>query len=68
MADFPTVSHASPTLAPRMDAHIVNSDIINSMSDDECIARLAEAVDRHDDAKLDELAALIGRLAVCIEI
>ncbi len=63
MADFPTVSHASPTLAPRMEAHIVNA-----MSDDECIARLAEAVGRHDDAKLDELAALIGRLAVCIEV
>ncbi len=63
MADFPTDSHTSPTLAPRMDAHI-----FKSMSDDECVARLAEAVDRHDEAKLGELAALIGRLAVCIEI
>ncbi len=63
MADTTTSSHASPTLEPGMDAHLVND-----MSDDECVARLAEAVGRHDDAKLDELAALIGRLAVCIEI
>lgn len=67
MADIVTRSHvaptASPTLAPQMDAHLVNT-----LSDDECVARLAEAVGRHDDAKLDELAALIGRLAVCIEI
>ncbi len=63
MADFQINSHASPALSPRMDAHIVRA-----MSDDECVARLAEAVDRHDNAKLDELAALIGRLAVCIEV
>ncbi|MBX9709494.1 MAG: hypothetical protein K2X60_00485 [Xanthobacteraceae bacterium] len=63
MADTMTRSHASPTLVPQMDIYPVNA-----MSDDECVARLAEAVDRHDEAKLDELAALIGRLAVCIEI
>lgn len=63
MADTLTRSETSPTLAPTMDAHL-----LNAMSDDECVARLAEAVDRHDEAKLDELAALIGRLAVCIEI
>ena len=63
MADTLTRSYTSPTLAPQMDAHLVNA-----MSDDECVARLAEAVGRHDEAKLDELAALIGRLAVCIEI
>ncbi|RTL50260.1 MAG: hypothetical protein EKK40_13015 [Bradyrhizobiaceae bacterium] len=64
MADLPTnTHHASPSLAPRMDANA-----INAMSDDECVARLTEAMGRHDDTKLDEIAALIGRLAVCIEI
>lgn len=60
--DMPA-THVSPTLVPPMDAHVVQA-----LSDDECVARLTEAVDRHDDAKLDELAALIGRLAVCIEL
>jgi hypothetical protein len=42
------------------------------ISDDECLDRLAEAVQHHDathdDAEpLDEVAFLIGRLAVAIE-
>jgi hypothetical protein len=37
------------------------------MSDDECLARLARAVKDHDASQLDELARLIGRLAVPIE-
>jgi hypothetical protein len=37
------------------------------LSDDECIACLARAVERPDSARLDEVAALIGRLAVTIE-
>ncbi|WP_211908151.1 hypothetical protein [Tardiphaga alba] len=44
---------------------------INSLpliSDDECVIRLAEAVEHHDDEHLDEVALLIGRLAVPIEI
>ena len=36
-------------------------------SDDECVARLARAVAEHDDHKLQEVAELIGRLAVPIE-
>ena len=63
MPNIMTSSHMSPPLVPPMDTHL-----LQALSDDECVARLAEAVDRHDDAKLDELAALIGRLAVCIEI
>lgn len=46
----------------------MDANAINAMSDDECVARLTEAMGRHDDTKLDEIAALIGRLAVCIEI
>jgi hypothetical protein len=38
-----------------------------SMSDDECLARLARAVEDHDSDQLDEVARLIGRLAVTIE-
>jgi hypothetical protein len=37
------------------------------MSDDECLARLALAVEDHDSVQLDEVARLIGRLAVTIE-
>jgi hypothetical protein len=37
------------------------------MSDDECLARLARAVEEHDSEHLDEVARLIGRLAVTIE-
>jgi hypothetical protein len=45
---------------------IVPSDV-PSMSDDECLARLARAVEDHDAGQLDEVARLIGRLAVPIE-
>ena len=38
-----------------------------SMSDQECLVRLARAVRDHDDEKLDEVARLIARLAVPIE-
>ena len=45
---------------------IVPNDIF-SLSDDECVARLARAIERHDVKHLDEIATLIGRLAVTIE-
>ena len=38
-----------------------------ALSDDDCLARLARAVEAHDAAQLDEVALLIGRLAVTIE-
>jgi hypothetical protein len=38
-----------------------------ALSDDDCLARLARAVEAHDAAQLDEVARLIGRLAVTIE-
>jgi predicted transcriptional regulator len=37
------------------------------VSDDECLALLAKAVEDHDPESLDEVAWLIGRLAVPIE-
>jgi hypothetical protein len=45
---------------------IVPSDI-PALSDDECLMRLARAVELHDQEQLDEVARLIGRLAVTIE-
>jgi hypothetical protein len=45
---------------------IVPSDV-PAMSDDECLIRLARAVELHDSDRLDEVAMLIGRLAVAIE-
>lgn len=40
---------------------------VPELSDDECLACLARAVETPDEARLDEVAALIGRLAVAIE-
>lgn len=40
---------------------------IPALSDDECLARLARAVEVRDSAQLEEVARLIGRLAVTIE-
>jgi hypothetical protein len=38
-----------------------------ALSDDECLLRLAQAIEEHDSERLDEVARLIGRLAVAIE-
>ena len=45
---------------------VVPSDI-PAMSDDECLLRLAKALEDRDSERLDEVARLIGRLAVTIE-
>jgi hypothetical protein len=45
---------------------IVPGDI-PTMSDDECLLRLAQAIEAHDTEHLDEVARLIARLAVAIE-
>jgi hypothetical protein len=45
---------------------IVPSDV-PAMSDDECLVRLARAVAHPDSERLEEIAQLIGRLAVTIE-
>jgi hypothetical protein len=44
-----------------------NPGDIPMMSDDECLLRLAQAVEEHDADDLDEVARLIARLAVAIE-
>ena len=45
---------------------IVPSDV-PALSDEECLVRLARAIEAHDTEHLDEVARLIGRLAVTIE-
>jgi hypothetical protein len=40
---------------------------IPALSDEECLRRLAQAVEEHDAEHLDEVARLIARLAVTIE-
>jgi hypothetical protein len=45
---------------------IVASDI-PELSDDECLTRLARVVEEHHSEDLEEVARLIGRLAVTIE-
>jgi hypothetical protein len=40
---------------------------VPSLSDDECLARLAHAVEARDSERLEEVVQLIGRLAVPIE-
>jgi hypothetical protein len=40
---------------------------IPAMSDDECLLRLAQAVEQRDSNHLEELAMLIGRLVATIE-
>lgn len=41
---------------------------LEAISDDECVALLAEAVDEHDASHLDEVVSLIARLAVPIRL
>ena len=58
MPDTQTVLRSIPSIVP--------SDV-PALSDDECLVRLAQAVQEHDSEHLDEVARLIGRLAVTIE-
>jgi hypothetical protein len=53
---------SSPNLVPSME-----DQARLAISDDECMVRLARAVEQHDDRRLEEVAQLIGRLAVTIE-
>jgi hypothetical protein len=49
----------------------ITADDVPAMSDDECLVRLAQAIEAQDFEHLfdhlDEVAKLIGRLAVTIE-
>jgi hypothetical protein len=66
-AGFDSGGHLMPPIpSDQTIPSIVPSDA-PSMSDEECLVRLARAVRDHDDEKLDEVARLIARLAVPIE-
>lgn len=54
------------TAAQRTMPSIVPSDV-PTMSDDECLQRLAQTLQEHDDNHLDEVALLLARLAVAVE-
>ncbi len=58
---------SSPSLAPSLNPSFHDKSVLG-LSDDECFARLTDAIEQHDDSKLDQLALLIGRLAVSVEI
>jgi hypothetical protein len=60
-----SMTDAQPVLSKPMPS-IVPCDT-PAMSDDECLVRLAQAVRDHDSDRLEEVARLIGRLAVTIE-
>jgi hypothetical protein len=51
----------------RTDRAIDGADRTAHLSDDECLPQLARAVAAHDSEHLEEVARLIGRLAVTIE-
>jgi hypothetical protein len=52
---------------PRRAFSVVPPESPALLSDDECLERLARAITAHDPSRLDEVAQLIGRLAVTIE-
>jgi hypothetical protein len=58
------LTHAAPSIAP---SDIPTASDIPAMSDDECLQRLAQAIEANDTEHLDEVARLIARLAVTIE-
>jgi hypothetical protein len=63
-----TGADSMPVIADLIRAvpSIIPSDV-PALSDDECLLRLARAVEDHDSEDLDEVARLIGRLIVTIE-
>ena len=65
-AEMISMSDVIQTERAKPAPSIVPADI-PSLSDDECLVRLAQAVEAHDSQSLEEVARLIGRLAVTIE-
>ncbi len=61
---MPDIIHADRA---RRAFSVVPPEMPAPLSDDECLERLARAIAVHDPSRLDEVAQLIGRLAVTIE-
>ena len=55
-----------PSIIPH-DITAASRSKMAALSDDECLDRLAQAIEGHDADHLDEVARLIARLAVTIE-
>ena len=60
------LNRAVPSIVPGA-APATSDRKIDAMSDDECLLRLAQAIEAHDAEHLDEVARLMARLAVTIE-
>jgi hypothetical protein len=60
------LNSAMPSIIPH-DIAAAGRSGMAALSDDECLARLAQAIEGNDDDHLDEVARLIARLAVTIE-
>jgi hypothetical protein len=56
--DFNQAQYSAATLAPFA---------LHDLSDEECLTRLAQAIEDQNSEKFEEIAMLIGRLAVTIE-
>ena len=65
-ANVTDLIRAVPTVVPG-GVPAMSDREIDAMSDDECLRRLAQAVEVHDAEHLDEVARLMARLAVTIE-
>jgi hypothetical protein len=59
-ADVRPTDYSAATIVPADGATA-------TLSDEECVRRLAAAIENHDADKFEEVAMLIGRLAVTIE-
>lgn len=46
----------------------IEAPLLARLSDDECLDLLAREIETHDSTHLDDVARLIGRLAVPIEL
>ena len=67
---IPRINHSLGAANMRRDRTPVLNDapsIAFSLSDDECVQRLALLIGHRDNKNLDEIVALIARLAVPIE-
>ncbi len=71
---FRLLKHSQGEVIPMTDrfaeaplAPAFNETTLSVMSDDECVSHLVRAMEKHDDSRLDQLALLLGRLAVAIE-
>ena len=54
-------------ISPQAHSMLGLEPTVYLQSDDECVRKLAELLEYQDNRNLDEIAQLIGRLAVVVE-